>query len=71
MGKTTLPVTTTPVFFTKIKDNTRYIIHPEEIIADNFMLAVLAKDKKDYKKFSTEGKKLIESLTTIVERFPF
>lgn len=71
LGKTTLPVTATPVFFTKIKDNTRYIIHPEEIIADNFMLAVLAKDKKDYKKFSTEGKKLIESLTTIVERYPF
>ena len=49
-------------FFALIKDNTQYIIHPDEIIADNFMLATLANDKDEYSKFTPEGKKLINAI---------
>jgi hypothetical protein len=61
-GKTTIPLKNTPVFFTKIKDNTQYIIHPDEIMADNFMLALLAHSKGEYGKFSKEGKVLINNV---------
>jgi hypothetical protein len=30
-------------FFEQVGNNTRYIIHPEEILADNFSYAVLGK----------------------------
>ncbi|MBK9253927.1 MAG: hypothetical protein IPM42_00415 [Saprospiraceae bacterium] len=59
---TTIPLNKTPSFFTKIKDNTQYIIHPDEIMADNFMLAVLAFNKGDYKKFSSSGRILIDQV---------
>jgi hypothetical protein len=61
-GKTTVPPSCTSTFFKKIRDNTQYIIHPDEIMADNFMLAVLANQKNDYAKFSREGKTLIIQL---------
>jgi hypothetical protein len=64
-GSTTIQLNNTPAFFSKIKDNTQYIIHPDEIIADNFMLALLAYDSNDYSKFSKEGRVLIEK---IIER---
>lgn len=70
-GKTTLPLHKTPRFFTQIKDNTQYIIHPEEIMADNFMLAVLAQDKKDYSRFSPDGKRLIEQVTDLTKTYSF
>lgn len=61
-GETLLPLQSTPNFFTKIKDNTQYIIHPDEIMADNFMLALLAYDKNEYGKFSKDGKILIQKI---------
>ena len=61
-GSTTLQLDFSPSFFTKIRDNTQYIIHPEEIMADNFMLAVLANSKDDFSKFSPKGKILIEQV---------
>jgi hypothetical protein len=61
-GQTLLPMQSTPTFFTKIKDNTQYIIHPDEIMADNFMLALLAYDKNEYGKFSKDGKILIQKI---------
>jgi hypothetical protein len=57
------------VFFTKIKDNTQYIIHPDEIMADNFMFAVLAFSNDDYNRFSGTGKVLIKELLTILRKF--
>jgi len=33
-----------PSFFEQIYDNTQYIIHPDEIMADNFMFAIFAKN---------------------------
>lgn len=61
-GKTLVNLQKTPSFFTKIKDNTQYIIHPDEIMADNFMLALLAKENDDFKKFSPTGKQLIDQV---------
>ncbi len=55
-------------FFSNIKDNTQYIIHPDEIIADNFMLAVLAYNNNDYSQFNKEGKKLIDQVLAILKK---
>jgi hypothetical protein len=57
-------------FFKEIKDNTQYIIHPDEILADNFMLAVLAYSKNDYEEFSKEGKVLIENVIKLIKNQP-
>lgn len=46
-------------FFSQIKDNTQYIIHPDEIMADNFMLLLGARSNDDFSKFSEEGKALL------------
>jgi len=62
IGKTTIPPAAMESFFSQIKDNTQYIIHPEEIMADNFMLALMAYSKGDYSKFSPEGKELINKI---------
>lgn len=61
-ANTTMGLKSTPTFFTKIKDNTQYIIHPDEIMADNFMLALLAVRNNDFSKFSKDGKELVESV---------
>jgi hypothetical protein len=53
-------------FFANIKDNTQYIIHADEIIADNFMLALLANKSGDYTKFNPGGKKLIENVLKVL-----
>lgn len=62
MGKTVTPLESLPGYFTNIKDNTQYIIHPDEIMADNFMLALLAVKQNDFSKFSPEGKNLINQV---------
>lgn len=67
-GKSSLPPEVMESFFNQIKDNTQYIIHPEEIMADNFMLSLLAYSKGDYKKFSPEGKELIDSVLEILKK---
>lgn len=64
---TTVELKKTPNFFTQIKDNTQYIIHPDEIMADNFMLALLAYKKNEYNKFSKEGRQLIDDVLTILK----
>ncbi len=66
-GTTTIPPSCTPEFFRKIKDNTQYIIHPDEILADNFMLALQSKESGDFSKFSEEGKALIEKILKRLE----
>ena len=68
-GKTLVNLKKTPSFFTKIKDNTQYIIHPDEIMADNFMLALLAKENDDFKKFSPSGRKLIDQVLERLSSF--
>jgi hypothetical protein len=68
-GKTLLELQKTPMFFKKIKDNTQYIIHPDEIMADNFMLALQANQKNDFSKFSKDGRVLIEQILDILGKF--
>ena len=56
-------------FFEKIKDNTQYIIHPDEIMADNFALAAEAFESKKYDQFSPGGKELIDEFTKVLMAF--
>lgn len=53
-------------FFTQIKDNTQYIIHPDEIIAENFMLSAKAYKSKKYDLFTDEGRPLIMAMTKLL-----
>lgn len=71
MGNTKMPMELTTHFFMKIRDNTQYIIHPEEIMADNFMLAALAAYKNDFTRFSPKGKQLIEDIIHITKETNF
>lgn len=59
-------------FFTQIKDNTDYIIHPDEIIADNFMIILMAHSKKEgftLKQYSTEGQALLGEISSIIGEY--
>ena len=61
-----------PDFFKKIGDNTQYIIHPDEIIADNFFMMTLATqeiDGFDMGKFSAKGKVLIREVEKAVREY--
>jgi hypothetical protein len=50
-------------FFRQIKDNTGYIIHPDEVLADNFAFIMQEKTgQKVSMKFSPEGKQLLLDL---------
>lgn len=65
----TLEMSKIPDFFTQIKDNTGYIIHPDEVLADNF--AFLMGSKKSpalIAKFSTPGKKLLEDIEMVLKQ---
>ena len=56
-------------FFRQIRDNTQYIIHPDEILADNFTflaLSKLQKSKKSLERFSEEGRQLIAEMEKIL-----
>lgn len=55
-----------PSFFEQIYDNTQYIIHPDEIMADNFMFATFAKNGVDTFEFSEKGAQLINSLQNLI-----
>jgi hypothetical protein len=55
-------------FYRQIKDNTNYIIHPDEIIADNFMFLIAAQeDAKSLDRFSPEGRKLLQDIERILK----
>jgi hypothetical protein len=57
-----------PDFFKQIKDNTGYIIHPDEVLADNFSFIMLEKNgSKVTAKFSPEGKKLLTEMEAILK----
>ncbi len=69
-GSTTIPFDRIPSFFTTIKDNTNYIIHPDEIMADNFKFVAydLGKGRK-LKKFSEEGQRLLDEIGAILKAY--
>mgnify|MGYP005838643521 CR=1 FL=1 len=53
----------------KTGNNTDYIIHPEEIIADNFMLGVLSYESNNFSEIPLEGKTILESLIKLWQSF--
>jgi hypothetical protein len=57
-GKSTLAPSWLKSFSDQIKDNTNYIIHPDEIMADNFMFLVHNSNTEEPMEFSEEGSKL-------------
>jgi len=55
-------------FFRQIKDNTGYIIHPDEVLADNFAFIMQERNgQKVSLKFSGEGKKLLVDLEAVLK----
>jgi hypothetical protein len=66
-GSSTLTLKELPDFWRQIRENTQYIIHPDEILADNFMFLVKEqKDKSTTEQFTPEGKNLIEEIRNII-----
>jgi hypothetical protein len=64
----TLKLDELPDFFRQIKDNTGYIIHPDEVLADNFSFVMIGKSSPTYTaKFSPEGKKLLADVEAILK----
>ncbi|MBN8679998.1 MAG: hypothetical protein J0M29_17345 [Chitinophagales bacterium] len=56
-----------PDFFRQIKDNTGYIIHPDEVLADNFAFIMQERNgQKVSLSFSAEGKKLLTDLEAVL-----
>ncbi len=55
-----------PSFFDQIYDNTQYIIHPDEIMADNFMFATFAQNGLKAIDFSEKGSQLIDSFQNLI-----
>lgn len=55
-------------FWEQIGENTRYIIHPDEVCADNFVILAFAKEKnnQNLEKLSKEGVKLVEDFEKII-----
>lgn len=64
---TTLTDGMMPGFFEQIKDNTQYIIHPDEIVADNFIYAVTRSNIEDPKRFSEEGNDLVNRIYSVLQ----
>jgi FlaA1/EpsC-like NDP-sugar epimerase len=64
----TLDIQGQPDFYRQIKDNTGYIIHPDEVLADNFAFIMQEKNgQKVSLKFSPEGKKLLVDLEALLK----
>lgn len=66
---TTLADEQMPSFFDQIKDNTQYIIHPDEISADNFIYAITEANVGHNKHYSVEGAKLVKDIQVILKNY--
>ncbi len=66
-GNSTVNMNNIPDFFSQITDNTGYIIHPDEIVADNFMY-IMMREKKDglNRTFSEKGIELLKNMKNIL-----
>lgn len=63
----TLNIEKLPDFFAQIKDNTGYIIHPDEILADNFSFILLERSGSNVAaKFSAGGKQLLKDMEKVL-----
>jgi hypothetical protein len=55
-------------YWEKIGRNTRYTIHPDEIIADNFtFLAMSSENSTEFDKFDDYGKQLLKRMKEIIQ----
>lgn len=64
----TLQIPQLPNFYEQIKDNTTYIIHPDEVLADNFSFIMLDKNGKQISsKFSKQGKQLLKDIESVLK----
>lgn len=63
----TLDLQKLPDFYRQIGDNTTYIIHPDEVLADNFALLMASKkDPLALRRLSESGQKLVRDIEAIV-----
>ena len=54
----------------KTRDNTEYLIHPDEILADNFIWAVKGyQNRSHWDRFSTEGQILLQAIVDFLEKW--
>lgn len=57
-----------PDFFRQIRENTGYIIHPDEVLADNFAFIMREKKgEKVYARFKDEGIRLLQEIDQIIK----
>jgi hypothetical protein len=61
------PPDSLPAFWAQIGDNTTYIIHPDEILADNFVLLALSKDGQRLP-LSPRGRLILEGLEEVLQQ---
>ncbi len=67
-GFTKAGMTRWPDFHRQIGGNTNYIIHPDEILADNFMHLMMSKRNEEYlNTFTEKGKQLINDIEKILK----
>ncbi len=65
----TLNVSNLPDFYRQIKDNTGYIIHPDEVLADNFAFLMQSKSNSAVtSRFSPGGKQLLADMEKIIRQ---
>ncbi len=67
-GSSSLNLNKVAGFYEQIQKNTNYIIHPDEILADNFIFMVQAKqDARTLGRFSEGGIRLIEEIGKVMD----
>lgn len=66
-GNSSLNIGQLSDFQRQIRDNTGYIIHPDEIMADNFQFLVNSLSQEDFlNRFSPEGQELIQLIKAVI-----
>ena len=68
-GSSRLNINEISGFYEQIQRNTTYIIHPDEILADNFVFMVKAtQDARVLGQFTEEGQELIEEMMEVIKK---
>ncbi|MBK7408755.1 MAG: hypothetical protein IPJ40_12250 [Saprospirales bacterium] len=63
-GRSTLGPDIFVQYLAQVRDNTDYLIHPDEVLADNFIYAVQGFEHPDrWDRFSEEGKALLQAIS--------
>lgn len=66
-GNSRIQLDNFPDFFTQIGDNTDYIIHPDEVLADNFVFMMRGiENPETLNRFSERGKEIILEMKKII-----